>query len=49
MIFACSHSGLGPLTEAVTFTINALIDSLVRITISSTTISLPLWLPEIRS
>ncbi len=30
MIFACIHSGLGPLTEAVTFTINALIDSLVR-------------------
>ncbi len=30
MIFACGHAGLGPLTEAVTFTINALIDSLVR-------------------
>ena len=30
MIFACGQTGLGPLTEAVTFTINALIDSLVR-------------------
>ena len=30
MIFACGQAGLGPLTEAVTFTINALIDSLVR-------------------
>ncbi|MGA2402185.1 MAG: ASKHA domain-containing protein [Syntrophobacteraceae bacterium] len=30
MVFACIHAGLGPLTEAVTFTINALIDSLVR-------------------
>ncbi len=30
MIFACTHAGLGPLTEAVTFTINALIDSLVE-------------------
>ncbi len=30
MIFACGQVGLGPLTEAVTFTINALIDSLVR-------------------
>jgi uncharacterized 2Fe-2S/4Fe-4S cluster protein (DUF4445 family) len=30
MIFACGQIGLGPLTEAVTFTINALIDSLVR-------------------
>jgi uncharacterized 2Fe-2S/4Fe-4S cluster protein (DUF4445 family) len=30
MIFACSQAGVAPLTEAVTFTINALIDSLVR-------------------
>ncbi len=30
MIYACGQAGLGPLTEAVTFTINALIDSLVR-------------------
>jgi uncharacterized 2Fe-2S/4Fe-4S cluster protein (DUF4445 family) len=31
MIFACSRTyGVGPLTEAVTFTINALVDSLIR-------------------
>ncbi len=30
MVFACGRSGVGPLTEAVTFTINALIESLIR-------------------
>jgi len=30
MIFACGQAGLGPLTEAVTFTINSLIESLVK-------------------
>lgn len=30
MIYACTHVGLAPLTDAVTYTINALIDSLVK-------------------
>ncbi len=30
MIYACTHAGLAPLNDAVTFTINALVDSLVR-------------------
>ncbi|MGC8490764.1 MAG: ASKHA domain-containing protein [Syntrophobacteraceae bacterium] len=30
MIFACGQAGITPLTEAITFTINSLIDSLVK-------------------
>jgi uncharacterized 2Fe-2S/4Fe-4S cluster protein (DUF4445 family) len=30
MVYACTHAGLMPLTDAVTFTINALIESLVQ-------------------
>ncbi|MHC1726858.1 MAG: ASKHA domain-containing protein [Syntrophobacteraceae bacterium] len=30
MIYACTHVGLAPLTDAVTYTINALIDALVK-------------------